>query len=532
MSQVEGVRITGRIEPEQQKILSPEACKFLALLHRSFDERRHKLLNNRVLRQTQFDAGALPNFLPETADIRADRTWRCAPPAPGLRDRRVEITGPVDRKMVINALNSGAYTFMADFEDATSPTWANMLDGQVNMNLAVTRQIDFKQSNGKEYKLAPLGKTATLIVRPRGWHLNEEHFLVDGKPISGSLFDFGLHFFHNAHALVQSGYGPYFYLPKMESHLEARMWNDVFCLAQDYIKMPRGTIRGTVLIETITAAFEMDEILFELRDHSSGLNCGRWDYIFSFIKRQRYNKGAVLPDRADVTMTAPFMNAYVDLLIQTCHKRQVAAIGGMAATIPIKDDKARNDAAMDKVRADKLREVTKGHDGTWVAHPALVQIALEVFDKHMIGPNSYHMRREEVNIGALDLLNSTVQGKITVGGVKQNCEALLVYCQSWLEGLGCKAVNYSMEDAATGEVSRYLLWSWIYHGKSTDDGTQITAAYVDKVLDAEASKLQKNKALETSLQYIKNDLRQKAPSEFLTSSLYAHLPHDRAPAKI
>ena len=293
-----------------------------------------------------------------------------------------------------------------------------------------------------------------------------------------------------------------------------------------------GSIRATVLVETLPAVFQMNEILHELREHSAGLNCGRWDYIFSFIKRQRYNKGAVLPDRADVTMTAPFMNAYVDLLIQTCHKRQVAAIGGMAATIPIKDDKARNDAAMDKVRADKLREVTKGHDGTWVAHPALVQIALEVFDKHMIGPNSYHMRREEVNIGALDLLNSTVQGKITVGGVKQNCEALLVYCQSWLEGLGCKAVNYSMEDAATGEVSRYLLWSWIYHGKSTDDGTQITAAYVDKVLDEEASKLQKNKALETSLQYIKNDLRQKAPSEFLTSSLYAHLPHDRAPAKI
>lgn len=529
---VEGVRITGRVEADHAKILTPEACKFLALLHRSFDERRQRLLNNRTLRQAQFDAGALPNFLPETAHIRENAAWRCAPPAPGLRDRRVEITGPVDRKMVINALNSGAYTFMADFEDATSPTWANMVDGQVNMNAAVHRRIDFKQANGKEYKLNPLGKTATLIVRPRGWHLNEEHFIVDGKPISGSLFDFGLHFFHNAAELVRTGYGPYFYLPKMESHLEARLWNDTFNLAQDYIGMQRGTIRGTVLIETITAAFEMEEILFELRDHSSGLNCGRWDYIFSFIKRQRYNKGAVLPDRADVTMTAPFMNAYVDLLIKTCHSRQVAAIGGMAATIPIKDDKARNDAAMDKVRADKLREVTKGHDGTWVAHPALVPIALEVFNKHMIGPNSYHVRREEVKVTALDLLNSNVQGKITKGGVQQNVEALLIYCQSWLDGLGCKAVNYSMEDAATGEVSRYLLWSWIYHGKSTEDGQAITSAYVNAVVDSEAGKLKRTDSLQTAINYIKADLSSKSPSEFLTSSLYGHLPHDRAPARV
>ncbi|CEH14765.1 malate synthase [Ceraceosorus bombacis] len=408
-----------------------------------------------------------------------------------------------------------------------------MIDGQVNMNLATYRKIDFKQaSNNKEYKLKPVGQTATLIVRPRGWHLNEEHFLVDGRPISGSLFDFGLHFFHNAKELVRIGYGPYFYLPKMESHLEARLWNDAFNLAQDYISIPRGTIRGTVLIETITAVFEMDEILFELRDHSSGLNCGRWDYIFSFIKRQRYNKAAVLPDRANVTMTAPFMNAYVDLLIKTCHNRHVAAIGGMAATIPIKDDKARNDAAMDKVRADKLREVTKGHDGTWVAHPALVSVALEVFNKHMLGPNQYHIRRDEVTTTAVDLLNPVVEGAITRGGVQQNVEALLIYCQSWLDGLGCKAVNYSMEDAATGEVSRYLLWSWVYHGKSTNDGQLITNQYVDQVLAEEKAKLKGSRSLDIAEQFIKNDLRQKSPSEFLTSSLYPSLPLSGVESKL
>ncbi len=403
------LKTTGKIEGTHQAILTKEAVRFLAVLHRNFEPTRQNLLKARQLRQTQFDGGALPDFLPETRHIRENATWRCAPPAPGLRDRRAEITGPVDRKMVINALNSGAYTYMADFEDSSCPTWFNMLDGQVNLHDAIYRQIDFKQgSSGKEYKLKPRGQTATLLVRPRGWHLNEENFLVDGKPMSGGLFDFGLYFFNNAHELIRTGFGPYFYLPKMESHKEARLWNDVFNLAQDYVQIPRGTIRGTVLIETITAAFEMDEILYELRDHSSGLNCGRWDYIFSFIKRQRFNKNSVLPDRAAVTMTSPFMQAYVNLLIQTCHKRQVAAIGGMAAQIPIKNDAKANDAVTEKVRADKLREVKAGHDGSWYAHPALIAVGLEVFNEHMLGPNQYHVRREEVRVAALDLLNSQV----------------------------------------------------------------------------------------------------------------------------
>lgn len=535
MSAVEGVRITGRVEGEHAKILTPEACRFLAVLHRNFEATRQKLLNNRALRQAQFDGGALPDFLPQTRHIRENDAWKGAQPAPGLRDRRVEITGPVDKKMVINALNSGAYTYMADFEDSNCPTWANNLDGQVNMNLAVNRVIDFTQKDtGKSYKLKPLGETATLIVRPRGWHLNEEHFLVDGKPISGGIFDFGLYFFHNAKKLVETGYGPYFYLPKMESHLEARLWNDVFNLSQDYIKMPRGTIRGTVLIETITAVFEMDEIIYELREHSSGLNCGRWDYIFSFIKRQRYHKGAILPDRSDVTMTVPFMNSYVDLLIKTCHRRGVAAIGGMAAQIPIKNDEKANAAAMDKVRADKQREVSKGHDGTWVAHPALVQIALEVFNKNMLGPNQYHIRREEVSVTALDLLNSSVPGKITEAGARANVGALLGYCTNWLNGIGCVPIANAMEDAATGEISRLLLWQWVYHGQKTAEGTAVTAEYVDRLLDDEGQKLQKLGANSVDLakRFIKEDIRAKAPAEFLTSQLYSHLPHDKAPARI
>lgn len=535
MSGVDGVRITGRVEGDHAKILTPEACRFLALLHRSFEATRQKLLNNRALRQAQFDGGALPDFLPNTRHIRENATWKAAPPAPGLRDRRVEITGPVDKKMVINALNSGAYTYMADFEDSNCPTWANNLDGQVNMNNAIHRRIDFTQSDtGKSYKLKPLGETATLIVRPRGWHLNEEHFVVDGKPISGGLFDFGLYFFHNGHELIKTGYGPYFYLPKMESHLEARLWNDVFNLSQDYVKMPRGTIRGTVLIETITAVFEMDEIIYELRDHSSGLNCGRWDYIFSFIKRQRYHRGAILPDRSDVTMTVPFMNSYVDLLIQTCHKRGVAAIGGMAAQIPIKNDEKANAAAMDKVRADKQREVSKGHDGTWVAHPGLVPIALEVFNKGMLGPNQYHVRREEVRVSALDLLNSSVPGKITEAGARANVGALLGYCTNWLNGIGCVPIANAMEDAATGEISRLLLWQWVYHQQKTAEGTPVTVEYIDKLLDEEGQKLQKlgSKSVDTAKRFIREDVRSKAPAEFLTSQLYSHLPHDYAPARI
>lgn len=535
MSGVDGVRILGRIEGEHAKVITPEACRFLAVLHRNFEATRQKLLNNRALRQTRFDNGALPDFLPETRHIRENATWKAAPPAPGLRDRRVEITGPVDKKMVINALNSGAYCYMADFEDSTSPTFANMLDGQVNLTAAIHRTIDFTQKDtGKSYKLKPEGQTATLLVRARGWHLDEGNFLVDNKPISGGLFDFGLYFFHNAKELVKRGLTPAFYLPKMESHLEARLWNDVFNLSQDYVGLPRGTVRATVLIETITAVFEMDEIIYELRDHSSGLNCGRWDYIFSFIKRQRYNKGSILPDRSAVTMTVPFMNSYVDLLIQTCHKRGVAAMGGMAAQIPIKNDEKANAAAMDKVRADKQREVSKGHDGTWVAHPALVSIALDAFNKGMVGPNQYAVRREEVRVTALDLLNSSVAGQITEAGVRSNVAALLAYSANWLNGLGCVPIANMMEDAATAEISRLMNWSWRFHQQKTAEGSLITAEYLDRIVDDEASKLQKlgSRALDIATRFVKSDVRADAPAEFLTSALYPHLQHDRAPARI
>ena len=531
---VEGVRILAPVLGEHAQILTPEAIKFLTVLHRNFETERQERLKARAVRQVELDGGKTLDFLPQTRHIREDPAWRCAPPSPGLRDRRVEITGPVDRKMVINALNSGAYTYMADFEDSNSPTWANNLDGQVNLRDAINRRVDFKASNGKHYKLRPVHELATLIVRPRGWHLNEESFLVDGKPISGGLFDFGLFFFHNAHQLVKNGFGPYFYLPKMESHLEARLWNDVFNLSQDYIKMPRGTIRGTVLIETITAAFEMEEILYELREHSSGLNCGRWDYIFSFIKRQRYNKSAVLPDRAKVTMTCPFMQAYVNLLIQTCHKRGAAAIGGMAAQIPIKGNEKANNAAMDKVRADKLREVLAGHDGTWVAHPALVPIALEVFNKHMLGPNQYHVRREEVRVSALDLLNPNVDGQITEAGARANVSALLAYCANWVRGNGCVPINHLMEDAATAEISRISLWQWVFHGSKTVEGKPVTPQFIDQIIASEAAKLTSldPNAVDLSRRYLSQQVRAKEPSEFLTTDLTAHLDNSISQSRI
>ena len=531
---VEGVRILAPVLGEHAQILTPEAIKFLTVLHRNFETERQERLKARAVRQVELDGGKTLDFLPQTRHIREDPAWRCAPPSPGLRDRRVEITGPVDRKMVINALNSGAYTYMADFEDSNSPTWANNLDGQVNLRDAINRRVDFKASNGKHYKLRPVHELATLIVRPRGWHLNEESFLVDGKPISGGLFDFGLFFFHNAHQLVKNGFGPYFYLPKMESHLEARLWNDVFNLSQDYIKMPRGTIRGTVLIETITAAFEMEEILYELREHSSGLNCGRWDYIFSFIKRQRYNKSAVLPDRATVTMTCPFMQAYVNLLIQTCHKRGAAAIGGMAAQIPIKGNEKANNAAMDKVRADKLREVLAGHDGTWVAHPALVPIALEVFNKHMLGPNQYHVRRDEVRVSALDLLNPNVDGQITEAGARANVSALLAYCANWVRGNGCVPINHLMEDAATAEISRISLWQWVFHGSKTVEGKPVTPQFIDQIIASEAAKLTSldPNAVDLSRRYLSQQVRAKEPSEFLTTDLTAHLDNSISQSRI
>ncbi|KAF2860828.1 malate synthase [Piedraia hortae CBS 480.64] len=517
------VVIRAPLNEKTQKILNHDALVFLAVLHRSFNERRKALLQRREARQADLDRGAMLDFLPETKHIREDLTWKGAPPAPGLVDRRVEITGPTDRKMVVNALNSDVWTYMADFEDSSAPTWDNMINGQVNLYDAIRRQVDFKQGD-KEYKLRTDRVLPTLIARARGWHLEEKHVTVDGEPMSGSLFDFGLYFFNNADELVKNGTGPYFYLPKMESHLEARLWNDVFNLAQDYIGMRRGTIRATVLIETITAAFEMEEIIYELRDHSSGLNCGRWDYIFSFIKRHRQHPEFVLPDRGSVTMTVPFMDAYVKLLIQTCHRRGVHAMGGMAAQIPIKDDKAANDKAMDNVRADKLREVRAGHDGTWVAHPALASIASDVFNTHMPGPNQMFVRREEVRIGAQDLLNVNVPGKVTEAGIRQNLSIGLGYMEAWLRGVGCTPINFLMEDAATAEVSRSQLWQWCRHGVTTAEGKRVDKAYALRLLKEQADELEKKapkgNKYRLAARYFATQVTGEDYADFLTSLLY------------
>ncbi|EHY57337.1 Malate synthase, glyoxysomal [Exophiala dermatitidis] len=519
----EGVLINGPIKDSYRKILTPEATAFLALLHRTFNGTRKALLQRRVIRQQELDKGNLPDFLPETKHIREDDTWKGAPPAPGLVDRRVEITGPTDRKMVVNALNSNVWTYMADFEDAQAPTWDNQVSGQVNLYDAIRRQIDFKQGE-KEYKLRTDRVLPTLIARPRGWHLEEKHFTVDGEPISGSLFDFGLYFFHNARELVKRGTGPYFYLPKMESHLEARLWNDVFNLSQDYIGIPRGTIRGTVLIETITAAFEMDEIIFELRDHSAGLNCGRWDYIFSVIKKFRQNPNFVLPDRSAVTMTSPFMDAYVRLLIKTCHRRGVHAMGGMAAQIPIKDNPEANEKAMENVRQDKLREVRAGHDGTWVAHPALASIASDVFNKHMPTPNQLFKRREDVSVTKNDLLNMNVPGSITEEGIRKNLNIGLGYMEGWLRGVGCVPINYLMEDAATAEVSRSQLWQWVRHGVKTAEGKTVDKEYALKLLREQAeelaSKAPKGNKYATAARYFEGQVTGEDYADFLTSLLY------------
>ncbi|KAL2263137.1 hypothetical protein VTK26DRAFT_8035 [Humicola hyalothermophila] len=529
---LQGVNVLGPVNEAQRKILTPQALAFVALLQRSFNPTRKALLERRKIRQAELDRGVLPDFLPETKHIRDDPTWKGARPAPGLIDRRVEITGPTDRKMVVNALNADVYTYMADLEDSSAPTWDNMINGQVNLYDAVRRQIDFKQGN-KEYKLRTDRPLPTLIVRPRGWHLEEKHVTVDGEPVSGSLFDFGLYFFHNAAETVKRGFGPYFYLPKMESHLEARLWNDVFNLAQDYIGMPRGTIRGTVLIETIMAAFEMDEIIYELRDHSSGLNCGRWDYIFSVIKKFRQNPNFVLPDRSCVTMTVPFMDAYVKLLIQTCHKRGVHAMGGMAAQIPIKDDPAANEKAMEGVRADKLREVRAGHDGTWVAHPALASIATEVFNKYMPTPNQLFVRREDVTITANDLLNMNVPGKITEEGIRKNLNIGLGYMEAWIRGVGCVPINHLMEDAATAEVSRSQLWQWVRHGVTTAEGKRVDKAYALKLLKEQAQELAnkapKGNKYHLAAQYFAGQVTGEDYADFLTSLLYNEITSAGSP---
>ena len=502
----------------EAEILTPGASAFLIRLAHEFEPSRQKLLVRRRVRQQQIDAGQLPDFFPETAHIRQS-VWKVAPIPNDLRDRRVEITGPVDRKMIINALNSGASVFMADFEDSNSPTWNNNIEGQANLRDAVRGTISYVSPEGKRYRLNP--PVATLMVRPRGWHLEERHFTVDGKPISGSLFDFGLFFFHNAQLLVDKGTGPYFYLPKMESHLEARLWNDLFCFAQDELGIPRGTIRATVLIETILAAFEMDEILYELREHSAGLNCGRWDYIFSFIKKFRNRPDFVLPDRSTVTMHRHFLQSYVDLLIQTCHRRGIHAMGGMAAQIPIKNDLEANEKALEKVRQDKLREVRAGHDGTWVAHPGLVPVAKEIFDMYMPQPNQIEKRRDDVHVKARDLL-TVPEGPITAEGLRWNIDVGLQYLESWLRGSGCVPIYNLMEDAATAEISRAQVWQWVRHGAKLEDGRPVTKELVRAVISEQTNKLKGARMAEAAQLY---DEMMTSPSfaEFLTLVAYDYI---------
>ncbi|MEX0675672.1 MAG: malate synthase A [Pirellulales bacterium] len=484
-----GIEIIAPLPPKAEEILSIEALQFVADLERLTRVKRQQLLRDREARQARLDAGELPDFLPQTAEIRAGN-WRIAPVPADLEDRRVEITGPVDRKMVINALNSGAKMYMADFEDSHAPTWEATLAGQINLRDAVSGTIEYTSAPGKHYALDK--HTATLLVRPRGWHLDEKHVLVDGQPVSGGIFDFGLFFFHNAHALIDKGTGPYFYLPKLESHLEARLWNEVFCLAQMALGIGQGTIKATVLIETILAAFEMDEILYELRNHAAGLNCGRWDYIFSFIKKFRNRPDFVLPDRAQVTMTTHFLRSYSRLLIETCHRRGAHAMGGMAAQIPIKNDPLASELALAKVRADKEREAGDGHDGTWVAHPGLVGIATEVFDAHMFGPNQINRRNPELQITAADLLQVPA-GTITPEGLRTNVAVGLRYLESWLGGNGCVPIFNLMEDAATAEISRAQIWQWIRHPAGCfADGTKITAPLVEGVLREELAQLRES----------------------------------------
>jgi malate synthase len=485
---VAGVIVVGSTRPDYASVLTPAALEFVASLHRQFNPTRLSLLSQRAERQARLDAGELPDFPAETAEQRAAE-WRVAPTPPDLQDRRVEITGPVERKMLINALNSGARVFMADFEDALSPTWDNVAQGQLNLMQAIRRTLTLTTPEGKHYQLNE--KTAVLLVRPRGWHLIEKNVLVDNQPISASLFDFGLYFFHNAQELLQRGTGPYFYLPKLESRHEAHLWNDVFNAAQEALGLPRGTIRATVLIETILAAFEMDEILYELRDHSAGLNAGRWDYIFSVIKKFRNRPGLALPDRAQITMTVPFMRAYTERLVQTCHRRGAHAMGGMAAFIPSRRDAQVNDLALAKVREDKLREAGDGFDGTWVAHPDLVPVATEVFDR-VLGerPHQKDRLRPEVNVRAAQLSDIVVPGgQVTEAGVRLNVSVALQYLDAWLGGNGAAAITNLMEDAATAEISRAQLWQWLRQGVVLADGTPVTPELYEQIRTEELARL-------------------------------------------
>ena len=519
------VEILGARIERSEEVLTPLALQLLASLHRRFNPRRLELLAAREHRQAELDAGALPAFLPGTAAVRAAE-WRVFPVPADLQDRRVEITGPVDRKMIINALNAPVRAFMADFEDSCSPTWENVIHGQVNLSDAIRRTISYSDpATGKIYRLGE--RTATLIVRPRGWHLPEKHVRINGEPVSAALFDFALFIANNHEALARRGSGPYFYLPKMESHLEARLWNDVFLAAQDALGLARGTIKATVLIETILAAFEMDEILHELREHSAGLNCGRWDYIFSFIKKFRNRAEFLLPDRATVTMERHFLKSYVDLLIKTCHRRGVHAMGGMAAQIPIRDDPAANEAAMARVRADKLREAHAGHDGTWIAHPGLAQIAREAFDSVMRGPNQLQVLRSEVNVAPSDLLR-VPHGEITEGGLRGCIRVGVQYIEAWLRGSGCVPLYNLMEDAATAEICRAQLWQWLRHGARTSDGRPVTVERFDRLLTEELDRIHEevgaarlaSGVFPTAARLFEQMTKQETFDEFLTLPAY------------
>ncbi|PSL00971.1 malate synthase [Murinocardiopsis flavida] len=534
MGATSGVEITGPLHDRYDEILSEEALTLLADLHRRFEPRRRELLALRERRQEQISAGADLDFLPETRAIREDPSWTVAPPAPGITDRRVEITGPTDRKMTLNALNSGAKVWLADFEDANTPLWENMIGGQLNLRDALDRTIDFTSPEGKDYVLKDDAELATIVVRPRGWHLDEKHILVDGERVSGGIVDFALYLFHCARRQLDKGKGPYFYLPKVQGHLEARLWNDVFVHAQEAVGIPRGTVRATVLIETIPAAFEMEEILYELREHSAGLNAGRWDYLFSIIKTHRTRgRGFLLPERNAITMTAPFMRAYTELLVATCHRRGAHAIGGMAAFIPSRRDPEVNTTAFAKVRDDKSRESGDGFDGSWVAHPGLVPVAMEIFDG-VLGdrPNQIDKRRDDVDVTAADLLAvGTAQGGITETGLRANVNVALQYLAAWIGGNGAVAIHNLMEDAATAEISRSQVWQWLHNDVVLDDGPKVTADLVDRIIEEELAKIRAaaGDAFDTELYTRAVELFRAVAladdyAEFLTIPAYEQMP--------
>jgi malate synthase len=522
---IEAAQVVGRTQPEHGAILTPAALAFLGQLHRRFDARRQYLLAQRRERQARYDAGELPDFRDDTRAIR-ESSWRVAAIPAALRDRRVEITGPVERKMIINALNSGAKVFMADFEDSSAPSLANQLDGQINLRDAVRGSIQFTSPDGKHYRLND--NPAVLIVRPRGWHLPERHLMVDGNPMSGALVDFGLFAFHNAQELNNRERGPYFYLPKLEAMEEAALWNDVMALAEQELDLPADSMKATVLIETLPAVFQMHEILHALRNRAVGLNCGRWDYIFSYLKTFRNHRDRLLPERGQVQMTVPFLKAYSELLIQTCHRRGAFAMGGMAAQIPIKGDEAANNAAMEKVRADKLREVQAGHDGTWVAHPALVAVAQEIFDKYMPSPNQLNVERTDVTV-TRDQLIAPCAGSISRAGFDNNVEVAVRYTAAWLEGLGCVPINHLMEDAATAEIARSQLWQWLHHGSvEFTDHAPINLALFDQALAAHTHKLRDSdlpgaRRADDAARLLKDLTHADQLGDFLTLPAYAQL---------